>query len=459
MDAPGDPPARGRPDRASAENRGRAPDGLRRVRAPDGLRRVRVALIAASAVLAALLVALVALRGLQPRAQQSAASEPAPLAMGTAIEKPRTIPQVRLIDEDGRPVTVPGAWRGMWVVLAPFDSACTETCPMTTGALMQLDSEVRAAGLAGQVVIAEVSLDPWKDTPARLRAYRKLTGTPVQLLTGTAAQLHRLWSVLGVYYKRVPESNPPAIDWYTGKPSTSNVEHADNVFFLDPVGHERIANEGMANVEGHLEPALRRMLNRNGLRNLADPQLPWTAAQALDDLYWLLGRNVTPAAVPVVAPPSPAQARSALAGAPAALAALHAQADQVLGPESALVRRLRSLRGYPVVLNAWASWCPPCRAELPLFAVASAHFGKRVAFLGADVEDTSRAARAFLAKHPVSYPSYASSSQTLDTIAPIVGIPTTFYISATGKVLATHPGQYGSEAALSNDIERYALGR
>lgn len=450
IDPPRDPPAEGRSEKTSGENRGST---------PGGLRRVRVALTLASAVLAALLVALIALRGLSSRAQHSAASEPAPLAMGTAIEKPRTITQVRLIDENGHPVAVPGAWRGKWVVLAPFDSACTETCPMTTGALMQLDSEVQTAGLAGQVVIAEVSLDPWKDTPARLRAYKKLTGTPVQLLTGTAAQLHRLWSFLGVYYKRIPESSPPAIDWYTGKPSRSNVEHSDNVFFLDPVGHERIATEGMADVHGRLEPALKGMLNSKGLRNLAHPQLPWTAAQALDDLDWLLGREVTPASVPTVSPPSPAQAQSALAGAPSALAAVHAQADQVLGPESALVRRLRSLRGYPVVLNAWASWCPPCRAELPLFAVASARFGKRVAFLGADVEDTPRAARAFLAKHPVSYPSYASSVQTLDGIAPIVGTPTTIYIGPTGNVIATHPGQYGSETALSNDIERYAQGR
>jgi cytochrome oxidase Cu insertion factor (SCO1/SenC/PrrC family)/thiol-disulfide isomerase/thioredoxin len=422
------------------------------------LRRARLAMTAASAVLLVVLGATFALRGVR-NGVQSAASEPAPLAIGTALQRPRRLPPVRLLDERGFAVTIPAAWHGRWVVLAPFDSACNESCPMTTGALMQLQSKLRAAGLAGQVAVAEASVDPWKDTPARLRAYRRLTGARLELLTGTPAEVHRLWHFLGAYYKRVPESRPPSTDWYTGKPSSFNVEHSDDIFFIDPAGQERIVDEGMANVGGHLEPALRRMLNAQGLRNLAHPQLPWTAAQALQDVYWLLGRNVPASALPHVTPPGRAAARSALAGAPAPLAALHAQGGQVLGPEGGLAARLRTLRGFPVVLNAWASWCPPCRAEMPLLGVASVRFGRQVAFLGADIEDQTSQARAFLAKHPVSYPSYGISAAALSAIAPTEATPTTIYIDRGGRVVAVHPGEYGSEAALSNDIERYALGR
>jgi thiol-disulfide isomerase/thioredoxin len=122
--------------------------------------------------------------------------------------------------------------------------------------------------------------------------------------------------------------------------------------------------------------------------------------------------------------------------------------------------RLRSLRGrYPVVLNLWASWCPGCRGEFPLFAAASAHFGKSVAFLGVDTNDpTTSNARAFLADHRVSYPSYRAQSSQLSSLAAIQGFPTTIYISRSGKIRDVHLAQYQTAADLDNDIEHYALG-
>ena len=101
-----------------------------------------------------------------------------------------------------------------------------------------------------------------------------------------------------------------------------------------------------------------------------------------------------------------------LAGSPPPLAALHQQAGQLLGGESALAARIRALRGYPIVINAWASWCAPCRSEFGLFASASARYGRRVAFLGADTDDSAGDARTFLAQHPVSYPSYQTTTTT-----------------------------------------------
>jgi protein SCO1/2 len=217
---------------------------------------------------------------------------PAALAVGTALQQLRTVPDMRLIDEQGEPFSV-DRWRGKWVVLAPADTACNEVCPITTGALIQLSSEVRADGLGRNVVIAEVTVDPWNDSPARLRAYRRLTGLDFELLTGTQSEIRRFWKYFGVYYQRVPEASPPAIDWYTHKPETFNVVHSENLIFLDPAGHERIVNEGMPDVGGHLEPALRKLLSDAGLHNLARPDLPWTPTQALEDLYWLMGRETS----------------------------------------------------------------------------------------------------------------------------------------------------------------------
>ena len=101
-----------------------------------------------------------------------------------------------------------------------------------------------------------------------------------------------------------------------------------------------------------------------------------------------------------------------LAGSPAPLAALHAQASELLpGDARALHARLSALRGYPVVINKWASWCEPCRAEFGVFQRASVSLGREVAFIGIDSGDTSRAeARAFLRTFPLSYPSYYDQS-------------------------------------------------
>jgi thiol-disulfide isomerase/thioredoxin len=111
------------------------------------------------------------------------------------------------------------------------------------------------------------------------------------------------------------------------------------------------------------------------------------------------------------------------------------------------------------VINAWASWCTPCQQEFGLFAAASARFGHRVAFLGADTEDSAGPAQAFLSKHPVSYPSYQTSSDTLSSMTALQGLPTTIFLGPTGKVLYVHTGQYVTEGTLAQDVETYGRGK
>ena len=158
------------------------------------------------------------------------------------------------------------------------------------------------------------------------------------------------------------------------------------------------------------------------------------------------------------APTTPLATAHDLAGSPAPLARLHRQSGRLLGPESALAAQIRSLKGYPIVVNAWASWCTPCRAEFNLFASASASYGRRVAFLGADTDDSSGDARAFLAQHPVSYPSYQTNTSDLSWLAALEGLPTTIFISPAGKVVFVHDGQYDSQGALDSDIAGHAIG-
>jgi cytochrome c biogenesis protein CcmG, thiol:disulfide interchange protein DsbE len=150
----------------------------------------------------------------------------------------------------------------------------------------------------------------------------------------------------------------------------------------------------------------------------------------------------------------------ALAGSPAPLAALHRQANDLLsGGQDAYEERIADLQGYPVVVNVWASWCGPCRFEFPHFQQAAADYGKRVAFLGIDSEDSDDPASTFLAEAPVPYPSYTDPDKEIgDGIGASLGLPDTAFYNRRGKLVYLKQGPYDDEAELRADIERYALG-
>jgi cytochrome c biogenesis protein CcmG, thiol:disulfide interchange protein DsbE len=150
--------------------------------------------------------------------------------------------------------------------------------------------------------------------------------------------------------------------------------------------------------------------------------------------------------------------REKLGGAPPALAALHQQANDLLpGGRDAFDARLRALRGHPVVVNVWGSWCAPCRVELPIIQRASLDWGKRVAFLGVDSSDNRHDATKLLDDIPVTYPSYEDPNGKIFTRYGLRGAPSTVYYDAAGKQTYLHQGQYLDRAQLDADIKRYAL--
>jgi cytochrome c biogenesis protein CcmG, thiol:disulfide interchange protein DsbE len=174
-------------------------------------------------------------------------------------------------------------------------------------------------------------------------------------------------------------------------------------------------------------------------------------------------------AVVVVAQPKSSTPRSAnlskstvsaaLSGSPVALASLHAQGNQLLsGGPTAFKARLKALRGHPVVINEWASWCGPCQSEFPVFQRVSVHLGRRVAFIGVDSRDKNAAAGAFLHRFPLSYPSYVDPSQSIGGVLQAVGvIPQTVYVDARGTQVFDHAGPYETVASLEADIRHYVL--
>jgi thiol-disulfide isomerase/thioredoxin len=154
------------------------------------------------------------------------------------------------------------------------------------------------------------------------------------------------------------------------------------------------------------------------------------------------------------------QAKQPIKGAPPQLAAIRTQANQLLpGGKDAFDARLAQLKGYPVVVNKWASWCGPCRFEFQAFQKVSAEYGKRVAFLGVNSEDSDDAAKTFLGEAPVPYPSYTDPSKDIfDAVGATLGLPVTAFYNRKGEQVYLDLKPYYHTAELRADVERYALG-
>lgn len=150
---------------------------------------------------------------------------------------------------------------------------------------------------------------------------------------------------------------------------------------------------------------------------------------------------------------------TALAGAPAPLAALYKEGDQLLpGGSSAFEQRLAALKGYPVLVNLWASWCGPCRFEFPLMQKAAASYGKKVAFLGVNSQDSNAGAETFLEEAPVPYPSFSDGDRGIaETIGTGRGLPATVFYDRRGEICFLNKGTYSEQAELTADIQRFAL--
>ncbi|CUU54228.1 Thiol-disulfide isomerase or thioredoxin [Parafrankia irregularis] len=101
---------------------------------------------------------------------------------------------------------------------------------------------------------------------------------------------------------------------------------------------------------------------------------------------------------------------------------------------------LASLRGKPVVLNFWASWCAPCRAETPHLVTLAAD-NPDVAFVGVDEKEEPASARAFVRDFKVTYPSVIDRLGTLAAGWPIsIGLPSTIVLDAEGRIAARFTG-------------------
>jgi cytochrome oxidase Cu insertion factor (SCO1/SenC/PrrC family) len=280
------------------------------------------------------------------------------------------------------------------MVVAAFHTTCRDTCPIYTGLFLQLRRQ-----LPSSVALLEVTTDPVTDTPARLQAYAEsVPGLDWTLLTGSVEQLTAFWTPLGVQLSGVDS-------------------HTDFLGVVDEHGYLHATRSGVPDVGGTLPDALAARLSDEGRRELSTRGDGWGAAQVLDAVRSLgqaasldtSGSGVAPA----FALPTPAGG----------------------------VVSLAELRGRPVVVNFWASYCAPCRREMPLLQRTADARG--VALVLVDERDDRAAASAFLASlsPPVTAPVGLDPDGKVGDAYGVTYYPVTVFIRADGTVEGRYIGE------------------
>lgn len=113
---------------------------------------------------------------------------------------------------------------------------------------------------------------------------------------------------------------------------------------------------------------------------------------------------------------------------------------------------LSDYRGTPVVLNFWATWCPPCRAEIPHFQSASQKYNGQVAILGVNDGEAPSKVNDFIREYNMTYPVFLDTSHAVSIDYRVTALPTTIFINADGVIEELFPGII-NEAVLEARIE------
>ncbi len=314
-------------------------------------------------------------------------------------------PGFTLTDQRGQPLSL-SSLRGKAVVLVFFDNHCQELCPL-------FSQDVRAAAadlgsLARRVAFVGVNVNPfYPQVPYDVAFDRRVGLDKVRdwyFLTGPLAALRAVWRAYGAQPLTGPDQS---------------VDHTSIILFIDPQGKIRdLANYGPSSADS--------------------ARWGYGLATMAEDLLGV--HRPLAARVALAAPVS----RSATAPG-FSLPALDAGAHSTVS--------LQALRGRPVVLNFFATWCSACQAEAAALAAEARSLSGEAQFVGIDVDGSRASAAGFVRHYAIGYPVAVDQSGSVAAAYDATGLPTTVFISASGQEVGRHIGAI-SPSALAAEVDQ-----
>lgn len=289
-------------------------------------------------------------------------------------------PTFALRDQSGKLVSL-RSFAGEPVVLTFMQATCTQLCPIVAQEIQRAVTDVRHSG--GNIGVVAISADPEHDTHQALLSFlRRHDLTGWHYLTASRAQLSPVWR--GYYLYVAPPSAPKVL----------RNAHTSATYVLDGSGHERVLM-----VASFPPPVLDR-----DLRILAG--LPAASGSSV--------------AAPVPGHMAPGFTLSGLAGRSISL---------------------RSLRGHPVLVNFWATWCPACRREMPLLEKTYRDLSHRgLVVLGVDNQEDAASVRVYTRQAGATYPMVLDSSGTAEGQYDLGFLPNSYLIGPDGRIMAASQG-------------------
>jgi cytochrome oxidase Cu insertion factor (SCO1/SenC/PrrC family) len=325
------------------------------------------------------------------------------LGLGELGGKFVAMPPFDLVDQGGHGFNAVTT-AGRDLVIAAFHTTCHETCPLYTAMFFQIEKNMPAG-----VTLAEVTTDPTVDTPAVLSDYGHRIGAGWTFATGTPAAVTAFWKPFGVQL-------------------ASGDVHVSTLALVDRHGYVRLVYRGVPDIGNGMAPSLITSLSPQGLHELASGGDGWGAPDVIQALLTI------------------SRAEQPSTGATGA-----APTFSLTGTDG-LKLSLADLKGHPLVINFWATYCPPCRAEMPMLQQRVGASGS-VRLVLIDEGDGRRQALEFLNGIGIHQAALLDSDLMVGRAYGAIAFPTTVFVRADGSIALRHIGQLDErvlDAQLSN---------